>query len=165
MIKTKKYDYSCLMLKAKFNNWDNFCKNFIKSGDVYTEENFGIEKEPHITILYGFEPSSVSFNDIESIYPSEIKKINYKIIGISLFQNENYDVVKFDIESNDLRKLNLIYSSLPHQNNYKDYQPHLTIFYCKKGQGEKYIKKIKTIETSSNKFLFSTPTEKYFFDI
>lgn len=158
-MENKKYAYACLMLKVDFKNWNLFCDDFINPEHVYTEDSLGIEKEPHITILYGLHPEEVSLEEVKGIIPEKLHNIEFKLVGIDIFENEKFDVVKFEIESNDLRKLNLICKTLPHTSSFPDYKPHLTIFYCKKGFGKEYIKKINPIELESNIFLYSSPKD------
>ena len=51
----KEYDYGCLMLKTPMENWNKWL-SFIDKEDIYNDETgtYGLEYEPHITILYGF---------------------------------------------------------------------------------------------------------------
>lgn len=60
--------------------------------------------------------------------------------GVSLFKNDKFDVIKFDVEKN--KTLETIYnrlSKLPNSNEYPDYKPHVTVAYVKSGLGEKYL--------------------------
>jgi 2'-5' RNA ligase len=111
---------------------------FIKEEDLY--EEFGIEEEAHVTVLYGFDPS-VKKKDIKLVM--EDKCIFHKDIeftGISLFENNEYDVIKLDVESEKLREYNNFFSeNFPYESNFPDYVPHVTIAYVKKGKGKYYV--------------------------
>lgn len=48
-----KHDSGCLMLQCNIKNW-NAVTSIIHPEDIYTKDGFGLETEPHITILYGF---------------------------------------------------------------------------------------------------------------
>jgi 2'-5' RNA ligase len=54
-------------------------------------------------------------------------------------------VLKFDVESEDLNKLNKVFSDYPNTNKFPDYHPHCTIAYLKSGKAAKYIKKAKDL--------------------
>ncbi len=150
----------CVMvfLKYKKSDWDKL-QDVIKEEDLYDPEDetgFGREVEPHVTILYGLH------NDIED------KEIEDKINGsktpniamgkVSSFTNNKFDVLKFDIESDDLHDLNKNFREFPYTSSFPDYHPHCTIAYLKKGKAEEYIKKIKKldeIDVSPEKFVYS----------
>ena len=47
------YDFGCLMVNVPIKNWDDVLA-LIDPEDVYDEPGYGLESEPHITVLYGF---------------------------------------------------------------------------------------------------------------
>lgn len=150
-----KYSYGCLMLKTPFKNWENLT-SMIDEEDVFYGEDgsFGIEDEPHITVLYGLH-EGIESEDLKSLV-SDVENVDYKITGVSIFENENFDVVKLDIESDTLHELNERCKSLPHTSTYPDYHPHMTISYVKPGMGKKYVREFENpIELSSNTFKYS----------
>jgi hypothetical protein len=112
----------------------------IPDTDLYTEEDdYGRETKPHITVLYGLTehtPEKAS-NVVRSALPPG-QPITVTLGKTSLFENEKYDVLKVDVESPSLRRLNRALRRLPHENDYPDYKPHMTIAYLKKGEGKKY---------------------------
>ena len=115
--------------------------------DLYTEEDddsYGRETEPHVTILYGLH-EEIEDKDIE-VDIKEIKtpKIDFK--NISSFNNDKFDVLKFDVESKDLTKLNKIFAKYPNTNKFPDDHPHCTIAYLKSGKAAEYIKKAKDLK-------------------
>jgi 2'-5' RNA ligase len=99
----------------------------------------GRELEPHITIKFGLE-SKVS-DDVEKVAKDETGPIKATLTTISLFEPEGkeYDVLKIDVESADLVRLNKLFSKLPNQDSHPNYHPHLTLAYIKKGSGTKYV--------------------------
>jgi len=157
-----KYSSGCLMTYIDINNWNDLLNN-INKNDLYTEEDeeYGLEFNPHITILYGFELDKVNTSDIDNILKN-IKQISVKTNGISLFENDKYDVLKIDIVSDDLNKLNRICLNHLNTNKYPTYEPHMNIAYLKKGMGKKYMKKIKLKNTEfiSSKFVYSYSNDK-----
>lgn len=132
-----KREYSCLMLNCSgLTKEIEKLQKKIKKSDIYTEgSGHGLETCSHVTILYGLLTNS-SRKVLDSI-PK--KPIEYKIKGLSLFENEKYDVLKFDIESDDLKKLNKkIAKEFPNENKFQ-YTPHLTLAYLRSGKGKKYV--------------------------
>lgn len=151
-------DYSCLMLDCSFLSsqiTEHFHK-MIDEDDVYDDEpGHGLELEPHVTVLYGLHTEK--FSDI--LTNVSLKPCKFSFKNISLFQNEKYDVLKFDVKSSDLISLNKeVASNLSHTTSYPNYHPHCTIAYLKPGTGKKYLKiKCNLIGKSytGNLFVFS----------
>jgi len=157
----REYDYGCLMLYFNIKNWDDVT-NLIDEKDLYTEEEgYGLEDEPHVTILYGFHDDEVKLNDIKEAIDKVITKpVEIKLTNISCFENDKYDVVKFDVESPVLHKANEVAKEFPHTSDYPDYKPHVTIAYVKSGTGKKYSQKLKNpIILTGNKLVYSHPGE------
>lgn len=133
------YDYGCVMLYFDFPQMEKI-HNLISPSDIYTEEGdktFGLEDEPHTTLLYGLH-DGVSDADIDKI----LSKHTYKVCKIhtpSLFENEKYDVLKFEVSGDNLHETNSELRKFPHTTSFPDYNPHLTIGYIKKGEGKKYV--------------------------
>jgi 2'-5' RNA ligase len=165
-------EYSCVMLMLKYNkdDWSSMQK-LIDDKDIYKStktETFGRGKKPHVTILYGLH-EEVSNDEIKK-YVGRINKPSLTAKRVSLFENEKFDVIKFDVVSEDLNKLNKMFKELPHTDTYPKYHPHITIAYCNKGVGAKYVDdlneyfKENEIKFTSDKILFSTPdgNEKYY---
>lgn len=67
--------------------------------------------------------------------------------SMNVFENEEYDVLYFSVETgnNLLGKANELLRTLPHESMYKDYIPHATIAYLKKGMGKKYVDQFSSI--------------------
>jgi 2'-5' RNA ligase len=157
------YSNGCVMLYFDFPKINDIHSKIDKD-DLYEEENdrtYGLEDEPHITLLYGLE---------KEVTPNQVKEIleNFtfgpcKLYNASLFENE-YDVLKFDVGypikgEAFLHKCNTALRKLPYQNDYPDYHPHMTIGYLKKGTGKKYTEMLKDLEydLSPSYAVFSQP--------
>lgn len=144
--KDHKREYGCLMvfLDVDKDKWKEL-QDMIKDEDLYTEEGddgYGRETDPHVTVLYGLH-GDIEDEDIEKDI-HEIKEPEIAFKNISAFENE-YDVLKFDVKSSDLTKLNKLFAEYPHTNKFPDYHPHCTIAYLKKGKAVEYIKKAKDL--------------------
>lgn len=160
------YEYGCVMIGLKLddNEWNNI-QDMIDEEDLYlgdkesgTDGGFGRELDPHVTVLFGIH-ADVPDQDVEK-YINECKKPELELQKISTFENELFDVLKFDVNSPDLHKLNELFKNLPHTTSYPNYHPHATICYLKKGMGDKYKKKMKDIDPiiiTPNKILYSKP--------
>jgi 2'-5' RNA ligase len=138
---SERIEYGCLMLFLNVPVWDKIT-SVIRKDDLYIkDDDYGIEKDPHLTILYGFH-DEVTPEQVLNLYKSSVplKPIEVKISGISIFENFDFDVVKFDVNSDLLTKINGIMKKLPNTNKFPDYHAHITIAYVKRGEGKKYIK-------------------------
>ena len=133
--------------------------------DIYEEPGFGIEKEPHITLLYGLHDDEVNPEEVIAEAQKHLKgDIKVKMTGISLFENDvPYDVVKFDVEPGVLAEVNkAIKDKFPNTSTFPDYHPHVTIGYVKKGKGKKYIKELsEPIISTGTEIIYSHPDDSY----
>lgn len=130
--------YLGLNFRINENKWESLLINFFDKEDL--NEEHGIEEEPHITVLYGFLPS-ITLNNIKPLMVDKVIYIDdIRISGLSLFENDKYDVVKLDIESDKLHTYNTFFKdTLENECTFPEYQPHITLAYVKKGTGKKYI--------------------------
>jgi 2'-5' RNA ligase len=116
----------------------------IDRNDIYDppdgEMKYGLEKEPHITLLFGLDPS-VPLNDVTSVIDKHTF-VRGKLVNASLFKNEVYEVLKFDVDDESLKrfsKVNRDLTKFPYKTDFPDYHPHCTIAYLKPGTGYKYV--------------------------
>jgi hypothetical protein len=133
------YKFGCVMLEVSISNWDEIIYSISKE-DIYEVEgeNYGLQTNPHVTILYGLH-EEVSLDQVKSVFEGLNESIYIKIEGIGVFENKDFDVVKFNVIPN--RTLQNLYdrlSEFPNSNEYPEYRPHITIAYVKKGRGKKY---------------------------
>lgn len=137
--------YGCVMVYFDYDksDWKTF-QDLIDKDDLYDpkdDKGFGKEKDPHVTILYGLHDTIPDKDIVEKI--KDITKPKLKMGKVSSFEtNPDYDVLKFDVTSEDLHKLNKKFAKFPHTNNFPDYHPHCTIAYVKHGKAKKYIEKL-----------------------
>lgn len=155
--------YACLMLDCSdFKQELKAIQDQIDEDDIYTEEEgHGLENDPHITVLYGIHDQ-----DVESVKDQlgDLSPCDYQLSGLSLFENEKFDVLKCSVKSADLKAMNKrCTDNLEYTNSYPDYVPHLTVAYLLPGTGKKYtsIKSDKfKVDLSSGKYIFSTKDSK-----
>lgn len=131
-------EYGCLMCYVDDPAFDSIYNDFIIENIPQIElHEYGIEREPHITVLYGFHkdvtPDEV-FKFFKENFPQ--KPLTAKMDKVTRFENDEYDVIKVDISSPDLEEFNKkIMDNFEDRitNNYPVYHPHLTIAYVNKG--------------------------------
>lgn len=160
-----KYEKGCVLFSLPISNWDEII-NQIDKEDLYEvdDDEFGLEKESHVTVVYGIADDYENVTKFceENLYP-----IKVKTKGISKFENE-FDVLKYDVESNELKEFNkLIIDAFKCDLTYSNYSPHITIAYLKKGKADKYINGDYNfpeinVQTNSGKFTFPPDNEETF---
>lgn len=134
----------------------------IPDEDIYTgEDNMGREDTPHITVLYGIVTQDAD-EAIQLLAPESPVKAT--LGKVTLFENsDDYDVVKIDIDSEDLARLNkLLSDNLENENDFPEYQPHITIAYVKQGSGKLYSgsSEFEGKEITFDQVRFSTKEEE-----
>ena len=146
-----KNKFGCVMLYFEFPEM-SLLHSMIDEKDIYTEKgdrSFGLEDEPHTTLLYGLH-DGVTVDDVKNVM-DKFKFGNLIAHNPSLFQNEKYDVLKFDMkypnkEGNFLHKCNEELKMFPHTSDFPDYHPHMTVSYIKPGNGNKYVRKFGNVD-------------------
>lgn len=162
------FEYGCVMAYYDIPGWENIVSE-VNSGDVYNDEedSYGIEDNPHVTVLFGLKPG-VPDGYVERTV-EKIDPIPMKVMGTSTFDNEDFDVLKFDVESPYLRKLNKAFCMFPHEKTYPDYKPHLTVSYLEKNRISDYLnlhKKLPRKVFVSDTFVYSKVNgEKKYFNL
>lgn len=98
----------------------------------------GRESQIHVTVLYGLHSqTSLGARSMLTGQPP----ITLELLGVSIFEandKHDYDVVKMDVKSDDLYRLNTLLKELPHTSTF-DYHPHVTLAYVKAGKGQQYV--------------------------
>lgn len=161
------YEFGCVMVDVPVSNWKEIT-NYIDPEDVYTgdDDTHGIQEEPHVTVLYGLH-KEVTPEMVKSVFRDFNDDINIEVDGIDIFENKDYDVVKFNVKPDGaLQELHNRLSEFPNSNSFPDYKPHITIAYVNKGTGKKYIKpEYKYVVKNVIKITYSMPSgEKVKFD-
>ena len=141
----QKFEYGCTMLYFNFPEI-NKIHDIINPKDIYYEEgdrSFGLEDEPHTTLLFGLH-NNVSTEDVKNVLDDFVYG-DCIIENASLFENPQYDVLKFDVKGKNLHETNSKLKEYPYTNSFPNYHPHLTIGYLKPGEGKKYVEKLEGI--------------------
>lgn len=142
---SKKKKFGCVMLYFDFPKIQEL-HNQIDEEDIYNDDkdDFGLEKKPHTTLLYGLHEGITDQHIIDVTNNHHFGTCS--LTNVSLFEtNPDYDVLKFDVDGDGLHECNSDLRKYPHTNDFPDYHPHLTIGYIKKGKGQKYVDKFKKL--------------------
>lgn len=110
----------------------------IHDTDLYVDADgdCGREDEIHVTVKFGLVADRPSKELLDII--SKTEEFEIRLQPVSLFRNDEFDVVKLGVVSPGLRELNRrVSSSCENEDKYPDYQPHVTIAYVKKGRGDR----------------------------
>jgi 2'-5' RNA ligase len=145
LLEGQKNDYGCLMAMVNdiySRKILNFNYDLIDEESLHVKGNdYGRECNCHVTLKYGFTKNYTD-SEMKKII-SKIKPFTIRVSGISLFEGDGFDVVKMDVKSDILHKINGDLSKLPNEDKHPIYHPHLTLEYVKKGLGKKFIKQQK----------------------
>ena len=135
------YPYSCAMLYFGGDDMKAL-HNQINLEDLYVEgDGFGIETEPHCTLLYGLHDDVVTPEQVQEVLNNRTYN-TCKAHNLSLFENPKYDVLKYDVEGDNLHETNEDLKQFPFTSDYPDYHPHMTVAYLKPGKGKEYVNKL-----------------------
>lgn len=168
-----KYEYGCLMAFFNPPAWDKLLA-VIDPEDVYEGDGgYGLEHDPHVTVLFGFHDDKVDVNELKRCVKTIMDKrpLGFTLGQASIFDNPQYDVLKFDINDTTgiLTELNgMLSDQYENTNSYPDYHPHATIAYIKKGEGQRYADLINAadfkMDVTPDKMVYSKPPgpTKYF---
>jgi len=158
-----KYEYSSVHIDVPYPLADKLIdwgKEKIKDSEIFVSQidpSFGREDEMHVTILYGIHSET---NEEVSKIISGYGPISVTLGEIDVFTNpEKFDVVVVKVISDDLNELNeKLTSHVEFTSKYKEYKPHITLAYVKKGKGWKYhgIDKWKGKEFQTDYVIFSS---------
>lgn len=160
------YSYGIAMATFDFPNWKEVLDEIDESDLASVDDQKGLEDDPHVTILYGLH-KDVDMKEVEKVF-ANIKAINVKVMDVSLFENADFDVVKFGVESNELLILHeWLKHSFDYTSDFPDYHAHATIAYVKPGEGKKYVDKLTEkylkdgeMEITLNEVILSDPDDK-----
>jgi 2'-5' RNA ligase len=144
----KSVSRDCIMAMIDHPNWSHILDT-VKDDDLYIarDDHYGKTTDPHVTLFYGLDAGTlenVDYYDAIFAYLQQLPLLLIRTTGISTFESAQYDVLKFDIElTEQLEKAHNFLKQFPYENAYKNYHPHCTIAYVKKGLGKYYADKLR----------------------
>lgn len=135
------FEYGYLMLNFQSNEIKRI-QSKIDKNDLYINEKegyFGLENETHISLLPSITeeiPLKYILKKLDYQYP--LNDIKFLLGKISFFENELFDVMKYEVISPIIEEINFLLSkSIKTEVKYK-FNPHATICYLKKGRIKNY---------------------------
>jgi 2'-5' RNA ligase len=135
----------------------------ISEDELYEEEGdrtFGLENEPHVTVLYGIHSDEVPEKEVLDLIEGFDWKQPIVIGNPGLFENEKYDVLKLNASAEWLKAANKkLAENLPFSNDYPDYNAHVTVAYLKSGKGKDLLERLGEIteKVIPTKMVYSLP--------
>jgi len=154
---SKKIDYGCVMLYTEVSDWNKYLE-IIKKEDIYDDEfkDYGLEHTPHCTLLFGLHLDEVEPEEVKE-FMKTFKPIEVKIKEISMFKNDDYDVVKYDVPVTEELQMyhDLLERRFTNTQTFPEYHPHMTIAYVLPGKGKKYVKKVKPFKVVFDSVVYS----------
>jgi len=153
--KRQTYDYGCAMIYFNCPKITEM-QSKIRPEDVH--EN-GLETEHHTTLLYGLHSAEISDDTVMGMC-TEPEYSPIRLVNVSLFENADFDVLKFDADCPTLVEVNRQLVKLPHTSSFPGYHPHATIAYLKPGTGKEYVKAFSGMTALANptEVVYSKPT-------
>lgn len=125
-----------------------------KPNDPDSPFTYGLETETHVTLAACLDNDI----DIEGLKQHLLPLGDYKTMlsDISVFSNDNYDVLKCGVSCQALHTTNAeIKSNYTLHTEFTTYHPHITIAYMNKGYADKYKKSIITKQVFLTPLCFS----------
>ena len=153
-------EYAFLMVRYGMTDFVKDIQKEIPDDILYTDPDgsdiYGKEDDAHVTLAPCLD-NDVDLEELKTLL-SPIRKYAGYITDISKFERKDYDVLKCNVVSEPMSATNKkILSKFESHSEYKDsYRPHLTIAYLKKGQADRFCKRLKSfVKIEPTEFLFS----------
>jgi len=123
-------EYGYLIMKLHYPFWDNLT-NKIEKDHLH---NNGIESSPHVTILGNIIHNDINLDELTNSCKKYLSNIDdISVNGINIFDNENFNVLKFSLSSDKLSLAHEHFSSnYNNEDKFDKYKPHATIAYLQK---------------------------------
>ena len=160
LLESSTHSYGCAMIFFDAKSMADL-QSKIANEDLYTTtevDAFGLEMTPHVTLLYGIHDDKVNDEDvIRACCKIDVQMI--VLCNVSCFENEKFDVLKFDVYCPELTILNKELKKFPYTDKFPEYHPHSTVAYLKPGKGKEYVKKLSagSFTVIPSKIVYSKP--------
>jgi 8-oxo-dGTP pyrophosphatase MutT (NUDIX family)/2'-5' RNA ligase len=163
------HEWGCLMVDFPKDISDEivtWTKENIPDESLYNDPEdptgYGRESNIHTTVVYGLDPK-MDRDEIKRFLGLVEGPIKVKLGKISKFEPEKYDVIKIEIESQNLHEMHekMKESLGAPGETYPEYKPHLTLAYVEKGTANDLLglEPFAGLEFDLTKFDYSCPPE------
>lgn len=156
----QKHEYGCVMLDLDVPNWKEVT-SVIHPDDIYSsteDSSYGIQNDPHVTVLYGIHSDVDDSKVVQIINKWKHQDLSVETTGLENFQNQNFDVVKYGVNtSQNLQDFNKELSELPNSNEFPEYKPHVTVGYLQPGSSTKYLNPQSKLDFKVKSIRYSKP--------
>ena len=137
--------YAYLMIKYDMPDIIKGIQQDIREDELFTDpdnpDSYGMVGDTHLTLV-ACMPNDVGLDMIKSMV-RPIYDYPILLMNVSTFENDRYDVLKCDAVSDVIMDTNRkICDVIPTFSEYKEYNPHVTIAYLKKGAGKRHLKEV-----------------------
>jgi 2'-5' RNA ligase len=155
------------MIELKVDIWDEI-QSEIDKDDIYNKLDvnnpYGLQERPHLTLLYPIKkdyPYDIIKDRLDNFKDKRLIDIN--IIGIDMFESQNYDILIFKVDKNEyISKLEAYLKGfIPNYTKISDFNPHITIGYLKKGKAIKYCRDLNISINYLDTIVYATRNGDY----
>lgn len=154
-------EYGVVMYTCPFPQWSKIITQ-IDEDDLYVNQNesiLGYENEPHVTVLYGFHKDIDHYGIVQDI--SKFSPVEIRLKAVEMFDNDKFDVLKITVESPELEKCKkFLEKKYDNTQQFKEFNPHITVAYLKKGKAKKYLNPNVSATILCNEIVYSSPEKK-----
>jgi hypothetical protein len=142
-VAVRNHKFGCVMLLPEGEISETvleLSRKLVHDDEVYKDpedDSFGRVEIPHTTALWGIKQERVG-DRIRKVI-AKVSPREFRLMNVTFFDdNEDYDVVKFDLAGEDLFAFHdALVEEFPDHEETFDFHPHMTISYVKKGLGKK----------------------------
>jgi len=149
------WSWTAVRLPTELSKQVLLAGNAIPDDEIYDEEGYGREDEPHVTVMWGLDTDDP--DDVKNALAGEPGG-SVEVTGISTFENDDYKVLKLDVKSAALARLHDVLDEeleCP-GNSFPKYHPHITLAYLKKDADETRYTQAKDSPLIGKKFNFTS---------
>ena len=117
---------------------ENLFKDIDKN-DLYKADSkdYGLEKDTHVTLAPCLD-NTLTLVELKC-FLKPISLYSATIGQLSMFECDDYDVLKYDVACRNLTEANARIASRYTMHTEFKYHPHMTVAYMKKGHAKKYL--------------------------
>jgi len=137
-----KHDYCSTQVNIKnplAKQITDWTLNNVPKEDIHTSDDIkGYEDEPHCTVFYGIEDKNLKESIDKQLKWEGVNVLSGTLDIMDKFEQDGNDVLIIKVDGLGFRVAHNIINSITDTAG-KDYQPHVTLAYVKKGVADKFL--------------------------